>query len=490
MAEGRAPSPGEATSGGPSPTPEDAPEGAGAALGEVRATVERLRAALEPLRSRPHREIIASLGRAGARFSDDADPLRRRALAELPEAARLSPEMARVVLDGMARDWTTDRLEALVERELPGGVLDGFAPATSGRSLMAVGPALCVQIVSGSVPGVSVHALLRSLLVKAPTLLKPGAGDALLPRLFAEALAEEDPELASALEVVYWPGGSREVEEAVLEAAEVVVIYGSDETVEELRALARATTRVVAYHHRVGVGVVGRAVLGEEEAARATAAEVARSVALFEQRGCVCPQLVYVEEGAAVSPADFARLVAAALAELEAELPGPPSSVETGGSMAQLRGMAEMHAAAGTAELHHGGAEGSWTVIYETEPLGGLGGSPRTARIRPLADVRELGARLSGATATPSPEPSSSRSAPAALASGPARPRAALGPHLQSVGYAGLGDRLDEVAAALGRAGASRVVPFSALAVPPPWWMHDGQGPLRALVRWVELDDG
>lgn len=472
-------------------------------LRDVEAALTRLQAARDPLRARPLNEIVASLGRVGARFADEGDDLRARALAELPEAASLSPEMARIVLDGMARDWTADRLEELLERELPGGVLDGLIsdvsgrtdPAgagegSSGRELMAVGPALCVQIVSGSVPGVAVHALLRSLLVKAPTLLKPGSGDALLPTLFAEALAEEDPDLASALEVLYWPGGLREVEAAVLQAADVAVIYGSDETVEELRSLAPATTRVVAYHHRVGVGVVGREALGTTDVAREVAADVARAVIVFEQRGCVCPQLVYVEEGEAVSPAGFARLVAAALEELEAELPGPPAGVESAGSLAQLRGMAEMHAAAGAAELHHGGAEGSWTVIYEAEAVGGLVGGGRTARIRPVTDARELGARLAPSGSGPGSNGSPGSGAASPGSAPPSRDfeLLALGPHLQSVGHAGLGDRLPEVAEILGRAGAARIVPFSALAFPPPWWMHDGQGPLRALVRWVETE--
>ncbi len=61
-------------------------------------------------------------------------------------------------------------------------------------------------------------------------------------------------------------------------------------------------------------------------------------------------------------------------------------------------------------------------------------------------------------------------------------------PHLQTVGVSGLGDRLLEVAEALGRLGVSRVAPFEAVPFPPPWWHHDGRGPLTDLVRWVDLE--
>ena len=67
---------------------------------------------------------------------------------------------------------------------------------------------------------------------------------------------------------------------------------------------------------------------------------------------------------------------------------------------------------------------------------------------------------------------------------------ARMGSHLQTVGTAGLGDREQVLASRLGRAGVSRVVPFSEVPFPPPWWHHDGGNPLGDLVRWVDLGSG
>lgn len=447
---------------------------------EIDEVLHRLRSVSDALRARPHAEIVSALGRVGDRFLDEGDDVRRSALAGLPESAHVSSEMAEVILDGMARDWTAGRLMTLVEADLGDpGILDGFAEdgfATDGfatvgdaevtartRRVRAFGPRLCVQIVSGSVPGVGVHALIRSLLVKSPTLLKPGHGDHLLPRLFAQALADEDPRLAEALAVVYWPGGTEAVERRVLAAADVAVIYGSDQTVELLRARAPATTRVVAYHHRIGVGVVGRSALGDDRSEGGiseVAADVARAVALFERRGCVCPQLVYVEEGGARSPADFARAVALALEALERELPGPAPTLEEAATAAQLRETLEMHEAAGQLEVHHGEGDASWSVIFEPQPVRLPEVGRRSLRVRPMVDVEDL---------------------PDVLAP--------LGKHLQSVGHAGLGDRIEHVADLLGQAGASRVVPFRALSFPPPWWFHDGRGPLSELISRVEVEE-
>jgi hypothetical protein len=365
--------------------------------------------------------------------------------------------MSAAVLDGMAADWTEDRLLRLVRAELgTEKALDGFERTAEG-SAMAVGPSLCLQIVAGSVPGVGVSALVRSLLLKGPTLLKPGRGDVVLPVFFARALREADPELADAVAVVYWPGGQRALEDAALARAEVVVAYGSDETVRDLRARTPVTARFMAYHHRVSVGIVGREAL-ELDRLAGTAAEVAEAVALFDRAGCVSPQVVYVEAGGAATPVAFAGALADQLRHLEERLPAGPLDVAEASDLHQLRGTAELLAASGEVSLFHGG-EASWTVIS-----GGSAGeltsvAGRVIRLPGISDAAEV---------------------PTLLA-----PHAR---HLQTVGVAGLGERLETTARALGQVGASRVVPFSAVAFPPAWWHHDGRGPLRDLVRWVDLE--
>jgi hypothetical protein len=419
-----------------------------------------LASAGEAIRGRPAADIASVLGRVGARFTDDRDPIRRRALELLPDTSGLSGPMAREVLAGMARDWTEPALLALLRADLGDpAVLDRFT-SVAGRRVMAVGPRLCVQIVAGSVPGVGVSALLRSLLVKAPTLIKPGRGDVVLPVLFAEALRAEDPALADTLGVVYWPGGSETLERAAVSAAEVVVAYGSDRTVAALRDLCPATTRLVGYHHRLSVGAVGRLALTESAIER-TADEVARSVAVFDQRGCVSPHVILVDASGDIGPELFARRLGAAFERLEASLPSGRLEIEEAAALHQLRGTAELLAATGAGELVHGGASGTWTVLFEQrggalEPAVG-----RVVRVRSFRHVSEVVALL---------EP--------------------VGAHLQTLGVAGFGDMLEALAAACGRIGVTRVAGFESVPYPPARWYHDGRPPIGELVRWVEVEGG
>lgn len=424
----------------------------------VRGVADALRASRDALRKRSARDIAALAGAAGARFLDPADPLRAQALAFLPATSGLSAEMAEAVLDGMAWDWSGERLARLLRAEFANpAALDGFVPGGLWLA-RAVGPRLCVQIVSGSVPGVGATAVLRSLLVKGPTLVKPGRGDVVLPVLLADALRSLDAEVGGAVAVVYWPGGSEGLEEAALAEADVVAAYGGDDAVHELRGKTPVTARFLAYHHRVSLGVVGRDALTSEHRHR-TASEVAGAVAFFDQRGCVSPQVVFVEEGGDASAADFARELALAMEAVERHLPGGMLDPDEASLRHQVSGTAELQAAAGMGvEVHDGGAAG-WMVIYDPGPDLGPSCVGRLIRVKPVADVLDVPGLVS-----------------------------AIGRHLQTVAVAGCGSRLERLAGALTEAGASRVAGFDDAPFPAPWWHHDGQGPLRALVRWADLE--
>jgi hypothetical protein len=404
----------------------------------IRRLAGVLRGAKDTLVSRSALEIAEVLGAVGERFLDPDDPVRTRALELLPATSGLSPEMAAAVLDGMAADWTGDRLSRLLQVDLGGGsVVDGFIASARGR-VQAVGPNLCVQIVSGSVPGVGVTALLRSLLVKGPTLLKPGLGDVVLPVLFGQALREVDPTVADALAVVYWPGGSGALEDAALQEADVTTVYGGDGVVRDLRARTPVTARFVAYHHRLSLGVVGREALGPDGIHR-TASEVAGAVAFFDQRGCVS--------------------LANALATVETHLPGGRLDPVEASELHQVRGAAELMAATGSGmEVRHGG-DASWTVILDPESSFAPSCVGRVVRVTAVDDILRVPAIVE-----------------------------ALGHHLQTVGVAGAGGRVEALGEAFGRVGATRVTPFADVPFPAPWWHHDGTGPLRALVRWVDLE--
>ncbi len=419
----------------------------------------------ETIRARRVHELIRVLGGAGARFLDRSDPLRLEAEARMPEEAGVSPEMARAIIEGMARDWTADRLETLVRSEFDDPeVLDRPRPGPEGDRGLAMGDGFALHIASGSVPGVGATSMLRSLLVKTPLLLKPGRGDQILPELLALAIGEADPELASAFEVLYWPGGEGGVlEEVALARAERVVVYGGDDTVAEIRRRVRPGTPVVAYPHRVSVGMVGRAALAEHGDALADAA--ASSAALFDQRGCVSPHMIWVE-GEPERVREWAEQVARASERWARALPPGPLEPDEAARIQQRRASLELRAAIATEAGRGGdcrmwvGESLSWTVALDPDPSFTPSCLGRTLLIKPVgALVDVLGI---------------------------------LGEHrsvLQSVALEVEAGRRDTLSAELARHGCTRITSFVRQPWPPAWWKHDGRGPLEVLVRRISLEE-
>lgn len=335
----------------------------------------------------------------------------------------------------------------------------GRARGGSGRAV-AVGPALTTHIFSGNVPGVAVTSLIRSLLVKSAALGKTAAGEPVLPALFARALAEVDAGLGSCIAITYWPGGDEALEKLALDAADAVVVYGGQEAIAAIRSRTPVSARFLGYGHRLSFGVAGREALSGE-GARRCAARAARAVATFDQQGCVSPHLFYVEEGGEVSPAEWAGLLAGAMAELELELPRGQLAPSEAAAIRQLRGEMEFAALGGSGvELHASESGTDWTVIHDPDPGFAASCLNRVVRVKPVAelmDVVEL-----------------------------ARP---IAPVLQSVGVEGDPERLEPLAEALARLGASRITSIEALPWPPAWWHHDGLPPLGELVRWCDWEE-
>jgi hypothetical protein len=418
------------------------------------------RAREESLVGLPLARVVGAVDRVARRLLDPGDSLRKTVLAELGPQAGLSDAMAEAILDRMAYDWTAGRLQGLLESEFPDPlVLDGLRPGPGGGMLRALGFPLTFHLGAGTVPGVSVTSLVRALLVKSSVLLKPGRGDVVLPVAFARGLEEEDPVISRSVAVVYWPGAEEAQGEVAIRGADLVVVYGGDDTVRWVRQRLPPATALRAYRHRMGVGILGRPALGED--ARASAGAAARAVAMFDQRGCVSPHVLFVEAGGKTAPGEWAALLAGSLRDLEASLPSGPLPPEQGAALQQLRGWAEMEEGAGRGVVHHGGPEAPWTVDFRPHGRPEPSCLGRTVRVIPVEDLGEAVAALR-----------SWRS------------------YLQTVGVAGLGDRHEDVAESLARLGVSRMTPLEAMPWPPPWWHHDGEGPLRALVRWMDVECG
>ncbi len=430
--------------------PPEGPENGRSQRGAAREQLVRLRAAGARLRARPAREVLELLGDLLDRWREPESPALRALVAELAEVAGFHPTtLARGLEIGLA-PWTRSALLALVARDL-----GGVAALEGGGRRCASGFATTSLVAAGALPLPTALQMLLPLLLRSPVLVRPSAADPVTPAWVARELAELDPTLGDCVGVLPVP---KEDEAAIDEllAADCVVVTGSDETVERLRARVRGGRRFVGYAHRLSVTVLGPLAPGERVAAvRGTALDAA----LFDQRGCLSTTAVYVADPDPAAAPAVAEALARELEALARELPPGVPSLEAAARIRAARGEAEMRAAGGAPVRVLGPADGSFTVVLEAGAR--YRGTPlhRFLRVHPLRDPAGLSAALGE-----------------------------LGPHLAGIALAGFGTARPEVARKLARLGASRICPPGELQSPPLSWHHDGASPLLPLCRIADLE--
>jgi len=276
---------------------------------------------------------------------------------------------------------------------------------------------------------------------------------------FARLLAEIDPGLADCLAIVWWKGGDEARERAVLKQADVVVAYGGNDSLDQIRGRVPLTTRYLPFGHKIGFGMIARAALDARKA-MSVAHQAAYDVVRYDQQGCYSPQMFFVERGGKVSPREFTKYVASELACFEQKYPRRPLSIEEAGGVAAWRHAEELKAASQPDREVIGDAAGAWSVVH-TEDAEGLvpSGLNRTIKIVAVDRLEDAVALIAPVKA-----------------------------FLQTAGIAAPPEELYRLAAMLGEAGVTRICALGQMTAPEAGWHHDGRFNLLDLVTMVEID--
>lgn len=417
----------------------------------------RLLVARDRLTQMPVSRVIEAIDQAAQGLLDKGGTERALVLRSLQAISGFSTPMAVHLLDRVAQDWLAPQLELLLREELGGPeAVESFIQRGGGRRCRAIAPPLGFHVFAGNVPGVGTTSIIRALLVRSAVLGKPAAAEPALAAAFARLLSNADPAVGDCVAITYWRGGDVPLEEAVLARAGLVVHYGGAASINALRARAPAHVRFIEHGPRLSFAVIDAS---SPTALESAGRDLARAVALFDQQGCVSPQIAYVI-GNADHARHLARATAATLEEIEKELPRGRISAAEASAIRDLRTRAEFGSFAGRGGDIWTGPDLSYSVILSEDPMFEGTCLNRTLLVKYVPGL------------------------PALLdAIAPFRDL------LQTAGVAGFApDRLEAVASSLADAGATRITPIGDMPWPPPVWHHDGRGPLQELVRWTDLE--
>jgi hypothetical protein len=347
--------------------------------------IERVRRALVSARKRllqrPIREILSSIAESIEHWFSPDSPYRSRAEAELCATSGFSPEMIRRGFPTLLAPLRGDAIGVLLDAELGGrDLLDRHA-----------GPALILHIMPGNLPALAAVPIALSLAIRSAALVKTSRTDRCFPLLFIDSIRQHDGDLAESAASLYWTGGRLDLESHAFAAADLVVASGSDHTLADIAR--RVPGRFIGHGHRISFAAVAREALHEPgEVARL----LADDVSLWDQQGCLSPQLVYVERGGRTSAEKFAALLAGELERLSDELPMRTLSLEEQAAVQRFRQEAEWREVRGEEVALLASPAGlRWTVIYDASPAFSPTPLNRCMWVKPVHALDELPALLS-----------------------------------------------------------------------------------------------
>ncbi|MFO0682197.1 MAG: acyl-CoA reductase [Sandaracinus sp.] len=395
----------------------------------VDLALARIERAGPVLRAASSTRVLDALEAALAAMSDPSSPVGREAYGSIAERSGLSASGAAWALETTLVETRGEKL-----RE----ALDHMARATAGyRGTPVRSHAI---VLAGNVFTSCVRPMVWSLLARVPMIVKLASGDEGLAELFGIALTTCDPELGEAIAIVHGGGSSAAIYGELAARVDLVSAFGGDHAIGEMRGKTSATTDFVAHGHGLGAAVVLRDALSSD--VDGLCARLALDVAAYDQRGCLSPQVVFVEKGGELGPRDLAdRLATHGLAPLARSMPRGALPVQVGAQQVQWRGLAS--------SLHELFEGDGYAVSYEGPS--GLRPTPgyRNVAVHAIESAAELATRL-----------------------GP------LGAHLKVLGVAG-----DEARLALPSPLSPRICPLGQMQRPPLLAATDGLPPWQGLVR-------
>jgi hypothetical protein len=331
-------------------------------------------------------------------------------------------------------DLTAESIGRWIGLEL-GQYLSDCGPQRYGNQhCLTVPLSPILHIVSGNTPHAALQSLIRGLVVGAVNWMKmPQEG---LPEvdLFVRALPKElRPERASVLHP-HW-----------MEAAEAIVVFGSDETVQEFSKRVLPTQRFLAHGHKVSLGLIWGRCHPE------IAAGIARDVFPFDQLGCLSPQFFYVGGDSAEFASELSK-------HLEKERPKAATTARNRGLAAALRAFREEWRFRAATEpgvfFWESDKNLDWVVIHDPNPGSVTTPLHGTIFIKAMPSDLEL----------------------------------ALSPMRRQISTIGLSPVNQEFASLAIRSGAQRICEIGQMQYPPLTWHHDGWPALGSFVRYVDVE--
>jgi hypothetical protein len=434
--------------------------GASTAAGLEQAVREAGRARGRVLEQMTTAEIIEIIAAAAHAWTQPHYTPRSRLVPMLSRDLRLPRALLERGLDSIFGVVTEEALHRLVQTEVEepdalDGPVEHLAAHGDSRRYRLMGPRVVFHSLAGNVPGLSVPAIVSSLLARSICVVRDSQRQPWLTAAFVSTLGEFSKDLASMVVPASWRAGDMGMEKLIFEIAHRVELSGSDQAMQSI--VSRHPRRpIVTRGTRLSVGVIPR-----ESDTDQWQEGFAADIVQYEGLGCLTPHVIFVE-GAEKRAARLARLLGIQLSRYEALHPRLPRDVQAETRRRAFLDACEMVTLRdGGGQLLRGRGDG-WVVHYRPMAPAAAGPGLRCVVVASVEHRSELVERL--------------RAAQAPLAA------VGLGLEREHRAYADLAGTFEQL-------GATWVCAPGEMQRPPIEWAQDGHRRLADLLEWRGVEE-
>jgi hypothetical protein len=304
-------------------------------------------------------ELCHSLSEIAARWLDRRYPLRQEAVARAAPEFCLSAATFELALEWIFSHWTAANLRRLSAQH----------PFKDCR--------YAAQVLAGNTPAMIAQGFLQGAILNIPQVLKIPRRQTYFARLLQHSFAETDVKLAALFEL---HTGQEALTSfyARLAQADLVLVYGEDQTVATLKKYLAPDAIFIGHGHAESAALIFK-----EAANRQHLEKLAYDMLSYDQRGCLSPRVTCIEQGGEYSPADCARLFATEI------LPTIAQQFPRGGlfpgEAAEILHRRNVYGFRGTVY-----AGSDWTVCYDEALTWPEEALPRFMPFKPFATLQQL----------------------------------------------------------------------------------------------------
>ena len=253
---------------------------------------------------RPIDDMIEVIHNVGELWKDPYYKPRKEALEVISMLTGQSIQLCTAELDGNLMMWNKKIVEGYLAKELGGkSILDQWI--TKGPIKLHAQPqGLIYHSIAGNAFSVGMMSLYYGLMTKNVNLLKLARDEPYFTVKLAQSIQDVDKKVAKELAVLYWRGRESDIFDELFNSGHVncILAWGGLRSIQEIRQRAnRYGIKIIDHGPKFSYSILSECVLKNQEEMRGVAQKLALDVALWNQRACVSPRVIYIKEKPRVS---------------------------------------------------------------------------------------------------------------------------------------------------------------------------------------------